>query len=167
MMHRFARWVLAFVATVCLAAVAAAQEEIRSFDVDILVETDGDIIVTETIRVNVEGRNIRRGIFRELPAYYGDEDRPGKLPYRYDILSITKDGAREPYARDTIGNALQIRIGDPDVYLDYRGSALLTSRGVASSEPITRVPWCQDVVLRCTPWSLLSLDGSLAATVGL
>ena len=120
MMHQLARWVLALVATVCLAAIAAAQEEIRSFDVDILVETDGDIIVTETIRVNVEGRNIRRGIFRELPAYYGDEDRPGKLPYRYDILSITKDGAREPYARDTIGNALQIRIGDPDVYLDYR-----------------------------------------------
>lgn len=99
---------------------ALAEEEIRRFDVAIEVERDGDIVVTETIAVNVEGRDIRRGIFRELPAYYADDDGTGKLPYRYDVLSVRKDGAREPYERERIGNAVMVRIGDADRYLDYR-----------------------------------------------
>lgn len=98
----------------------AAEEQIRSFDVRIDVEQDGDILVTETITVNVEGRDIRRGIFRDLPAYYADPEGPGKLPYRYTILGVRKDGRREPHTRDIIGNAMQIRIGDPDVYLEHR-----------------------------------------------
>ncbi|MEM9055246.1 MAG: DUF2207 domain-containing protein, partial [Pseudomonadota bacterium] len=99
---------------------ALAQEEIRRFDVSIEVEQDGDILVTETIKVNVEGNQVRRGIFREFVRYYAEEDRPGKLPYRYDILSVTKDGVREPYTREADGNAVMVRIGDPDVYLEYR-----------------------------------------------
>ena len=97
-----------------------AEEEIRSFDVRIDVEQDGDILVTETIAVNVEGRDIRRGIFRDLPAYYADPDGPGKLRYRYTVLDVRKDGQREPHTKEIIDNAMQIRIGDPDVYLDYR-----------------------------------------------
>jgi len=107
-------------AVLLVASTAFAQEEIRSFDVLIEVEKDGDIVVTETLQVNVEGRDIRRGILRDLPALYRDEDGPGTLPFRYDILSVRKDGQREPYTRERIGNAVQIRIGDPDVYLDYR-----------------------------------------------
>lgn len=97
-----------------------AEEEIRSFDVRIDVEKDGDILVTETIAVNVEGRDIRRGIFRDLPAYYADPEGPGKLPYRYTVLSVRKDGQREPHTKEIDRNALLIRIGDPDVYLDHR-----------------------------------------------
>ena len=102
------------------AALATAEEEIRSFDVVIDVERDGDIVITETIAVNVEGRDIRRGIFRDLPAEYADPDGTGTLPYQYKILSVRKDGVREPYERERNGNAMQIRIGDPDRYLDYR-----------------------------------------------
>ncbi|MEL7111215.1 MAG: DUF2207 domain-containing protein, partial [Pseudomonadota bacterium] len=100
--------------------ISVAEEAILNFDVEIEVETDGDIVVTETIAVNVEGREIRRGIFRELFAYYADEDGTGRLPYRYDILSVRKDGKKEPYDRERNGNAFMIRIGDPDRYLDYR-----------------------------------------------
>ena len=98
----------------------AAQEEIRRFDVVIEVEQDGDILVTETIAINVEGREIRRGIFRDFPAYYLDEDGPGRLRYRYDVLSVRKDGQREPYERERINNAVQVRIGSPDRFLEYR-----------------------------------------------
>ncbi len=117
--------VLARLAALVLIAFGAclamqAQEEIRSFDVLIEVEKDGDIVVTETIDVNVEGRDIRRGIFRDLPAFYLDEDDVKRLPFRYKILSVRKDGRREPFTRETIGNAVQVRIGDPDVYLDHR-----------------------------------------------
>ncbi|MEP1142494.1 MAG: DUF2207 domain-containing protein [Henriciella sp.] len=113
------RWI-SVILIVSAATMASAQEDIRKFDVDIEVEKDGDILVTETIAVKVEGRNIRRGIFRELPAYYADEDGPGKLPYRYNVLSVQKDGRREPYDRETNGNAVLIRIGDPDRFLAYR-----------------------------------------------
>ncbi|MEL6859525.1 MAG: DUF2207 domain-containing protein [Pseudomonadota bacterium] len=108
-----------FLAALCAIVPAFADEEIRRFDVEIEVEQDGDITVTETITVNVEGRDIRRGIFRELPAYYLDEDGVGRLPYRYDILSIKRDGAREPYEREQSGNAVIVRIGNPDRRLDF------------------------------------------------
>lgn len=117
---RWVRFLCAVLVVSWCAALAIAEEEIRSFDVVIDVERDGDIVVTETIAVNVEGRDIRRGIFRELPAEYADADGTGTLPYQYNILSIRKDGAREPYERERNGNAVMIRIGDPDRYLDYR-----------------------------------------------
>ena len=95
---------------------AAAQERINRFDVVIEVETDGDIVVTETIDVTAEGNQIRRGIFRDLPRFYtADGDR---LRYDYDVLSVTRDGAREPYETSTDGAAWRIRIGDADVLLD-------------------------------------------------
>ena len=103
-----------------LGAAAHAQEEIRSFDVAIDVKQNGDIFVTETITVNVEGREIRRGILRDLPAYYRDDETGGNLPYRYKVLSVRKDGKKEPYSREANGYAVQLRIGDADRYLDYR-----------------------------------------------
>lgn len=117
------RSILAVALAISLAVSAAAQEQIRSFIADIEVERDGDILVTETITVNVEGREIRRGIFRELPATRRDDTTGGTLSYNYNILSVRKDGVREPYERERFGNAVQIRIGDPDTYLDYREHA--------------------------------------------
>lgn len=102
------------------APVSVAEEVVRAFDVDIEVEREGDIIVTERIVVNVEGRIFRRGIFREFPTYYADDDGTGRLPFRYRVLSVLKDGEREPYERSRDGNAVMLRIGDPDHYLDYR-----------------------------------------------
>ncbi|MEM7457863.1 MAG: DUF2207 domain-containing protein [Pseudomonadota bacterium] len=117
---RFYRIVLLLLIAIGILASAQGEEEIRQFDVEIEVEKDGDIVVTETIAVNVEGYDIRRGIFRELPATYADADGTGTLPYRYDVLSVRRDGEREQYERERNGNAVVIRIGDPDRYLDYR-----------------------------------------------
>ncbi|MEP1599564.1 MAG: DUF2207 domain-containing protein, partial [Hyphomonas sp.] len=110
--------------TACLVSlVAVTEERIDSFDVAITVETDGDIKVSETIQVMSEGVRIRRGIFRDLPRYYADDaGQPGdKLPYRYDVKRVTRDGRREPYTVEKDGNAFRIRIGDADVFLE-RGS---------------------------------------------
>ena len=95
---------------------ATAEERINRFDVAIDVERDGDIVVSETLDVTAEGYQIQRGIFRLLPRYY--EDDGAKLPYAYKILSVTRDGAREPYETSSEGNAMQVRIGDADVYLE-------------------------------------------------
>ncbi|MEL7539928.1 MAG: DUF2207 domain-containing protein [Pseudomonadota bacterium] len=119
-MMRFYRIVWLLLIAIGILASAQGEEEIRQFEVEIEVEKDGDIVVTETIAVNVEGYDIRRGIFRELPATYADADGTGTLPYRYDVLSVRRDGEREQYERERNGNAVVIRIGDPDRYLDYR-----------------------------------------------
>ena len=63
------------VLVLCLPFSAAADERILSFHSDIRVVPDGKLEVTETIEVRAEGRQIRRGIYRDFPVDY--EDRLG------------------------------------------------------------------------------------------
>ena len=49
---------------------AGAVERILQFISDVKVERNGDLVVTETIRVQAEGREIRRGILRDFPTTY-------------------------------------------------------------------------------------------------
>ena len=109
------RFLLVIVALLTSWAVAHAEERITNFDVDIQVQKDGDIIVTETIAVIAEGQQIRRGIFRDLPRYYS-KDRQ-KIPYSYHVRRVEKNGEKEPYTKEKVGNAYRIRIGDADVFL--------------------------------------------------
>jgi uncharacterized membrane protein len=95
---------------------ALATERITDFDVEIIVEVEGDIIVTERIAVISEGYEIKRGIFRELPRYY--EYEGVSLRYDYDLISITRDGREENYTRLSEGNAIVWRIGNADVFLE-------------------------------------------------
>lgn len=112
------RLVMACIAVLTLSFSAAAYERIDSFDIDVLVLTDGDFIVTETIKVTSEGRQIRRGIFRDLPRYFADDTREGdKLTYKYDVMSVRRDGQKETYSLEREGNAYRIRIGNADVFL--------------------------------------------------
>jgi hypothetical protein len=46
--------------SVCMTVAAFGDEVIRQFRVEIDVKQSGDIVVTETITVNVEGNQIRR-----------------------------------------------------------------------------------------------------------
>lgn len=47
-----------------------AAERILSFDSHIIVNSDASVAVTENIKVRVEGKEIRRGIYRALPMGY-------------------------------------------------------------------------------------------------
>ncbi|MEE2878727.1 MAG: DUF2207 domain-containing protein, partial [Pseudomonadota bacterium] len=109
------RWLLVCLAAATLAFAAAAEELINRFDVGLEVEADGDLIVTETITVTAEGNQIRRGIFRDMPRYFlMDGDR---MRYGYKVLSLKRNGEREPYETSTVNNAWRIRIGDEDRFL--------------------------------------------------
>ena len=99
-----------------LMGAASAAEQINSYNVAIVVEKDGDLLITETIDVTSEGNLIRRGIFRDLPRLYKDDG--AELPYQYDIKRIRRDGRKEKYNVSSVGNAVRWRIGDPDVFLD-------------------------------------------------
>ena len=109
------RFILALILAFTFTAGAWAEEKILDYNVLIEVQQDADFIVTESISVISEGRKIRRGIFRDLPRFKMDEG--AKIPYQYKILSITRNGQREPFSQQSDGNAKQIRIGDPDYYL--------------------------------------------------
>jgi uncharacterized membrane protein YgcG len=99
-----------------LAEPAFAREEITMFDAHVLVERDGDIVVTETISVTAEGVQIRRGVFRDLPRYFERDDATSAYDYR--VLGVERDGRPEPYEVSTDANAYRIRIGDPEVLLE-------------------------------------------------
>lgn len=94
-----------------------ADERILSFDSDINVQTDGAFIVTETIRVRAEGRQIRRGIFRDFPTVFQDDNgRERKVDF--ELISVNRDGRTENAVVETGARALRIRIGNANVFLN-------------------------------------------------
>lgn len=109
------RIVLSLFLAFILESTAWAEEKFLDYNVLIDVQQDADFIVTESISVISEGQKIRRGIFRDLPRFKVDED--AKIPYQYKILSVTRNGEREPFSRQSRDNAKQIRIGDPEYFL--------------------------------------------------
>src|SRR5690606_7487033 len=90
---------------------AFADERIRNFDVEIQVETDGSVAITETIEITVEHAQIRRGIIREMPL--GSSGRAG-----FHVLEIRRNGYPEPWSSEFSGDRIAIRIGHPDSLLE-------------------------------------------------
>jgi hypothetical protein len=97
---------------------ARAAEAILSFDSRIEVQTNGDLRVTETIKVNAEGDQIRRGIFRDFPTAIVDE-QGNRGTVSFDLVSVKRNGNAEPYHTESIANAVRVYIGSADVFLDY------------------------------------------------
>lgn len=93
-----------------------AAEEILKFHSDIEVMKDGSMEVTENITVRAEGRDIRRGIYRDFPTTY--KDRLGhKYKVGFEVLEVRRDGDKEPYHTKKQGNGERVYIGSPDVNL--------------------------------------------------
>ncbi|MEL6686710.1 MAG: DUF2207 domain-containing protein [Pseudomonadota bacterium] len=109
------RVVLTFLLSLLWAGVALAQERITNYSVDIQVEATGDIQITEVINVVAEGDQIRRGIFRELPAYFTFEGV--RQSFDYDLISVTRDGQPETVTVLREGNGITWRLGRADVFL--------------------------------------------------
>ncbi len=95
---------------------AAAREEILSFDSRIEVHRDASLTVTETIRVRAEGRDIRRGIYRDFPLRFRYDDGT-KGTVGFEILEVLRDGRPENWFRRNAGSHARIYIGRKDVML--------------------------------------------------
>ena len=65
--------ILIFLSFTFLSFRVLAAEVIKSFDSLIQVQPDGSMIVTEAITARHEGRQIRRGIYRDLPTSKGEK----------------------------------------------------------------------------------------------
>ena len=95
----------------------AAVERILSYDSYITIDEDGDMTVRDTIRVVAEGKNIRRGIYRQFPTTY--TDRFGnKVKVRFKMLELTRDGEPESWHKKRLSNGVRIYAGRSDTILN-------------------------------------------------
>ena len=101
-----------FVFGLYLLATAAvlADERILDYRADVVVHADGSLMVTETIRVQVEGKNIRQGIFRDFPTRYMDRfDNHYQVDFK--LLDVQRNGTAEPFHTENLSNGLRIYMG--------------------------------------------------------
>ncbi|MBX9827780.1 MAG: DUF2207 domain-containing protein [Xanthobacteraceae bacterium] len=106
----FRRLLLAALLLAAALTQALAEERIERFISDVDVQKNGDLIVTESIQVWAEGRQIRRGILRDFPTTYRRADG-SRVEVGFDILSVTLDGAHEDYVTERMANGVRMRIG--------------------------------------------------------
>ncbi len=101
-----------------VAFTAGAEERILSFHSDVLVRADGWIEVAESIRVVAEGREIRRGIYRDFPTRY--VDRRG-LDYVVDFRprSVLRNDASEDFHSVELDNGVRTYFGSRDRFLAH------------------------------------------------
>jgi hypothetical protein len=95
-----------------------AVERVVDFHSTVRIGADGVLTVLERIVVEAEGRDIRRGILRDFPTDY--RDRFGNsVSVPFEVLSVTRNGARENWSLERLGNGQRIRIGRGDVLLPH------------------------------------------------
>jgi uncharacterized membrane protein YgcG len=81
-----------------------------------VVHADASMTVTEDIRVQATGREIKRGIVRDFPTTY--RDRLGNtVRVGFKVEEVLRDGRPEPYRTQKAFNGVRIFIGQPDVFL--------------------------------------------------
>ena len=125
-MRRFARiaWLGALAWAVLVPTPARAQgfvfESTPRFDVNIVIEPSGDLLITETI-VQEFGSTPRHGIIRFIPNRLRYDDEFDRV-YPIELLSVNASPPNTPTdveTKDENGN-FSIRIGDPDTEITGR-----------------------------------------------
>ncbi|ANL45653.1 hypothetical protein AMC87_CH00925 [Rhizobium phaseoli] len=111
--RRFFGFCLALLLMLAAPAVFAA-EVIDSFASDITLEKSGAMTVTETVTVNAEGNRINHGIFRDFPLYFTDSGGR-RRSVDFDMVSVSRDGADEPWHTESISGGIRIYAGSAEV----------------------------------------------------
>ncbi|MDH3692230.1 MAG: DUF2207 domain-containing protein, partial [Gammaproteobacteria bacterium] len=94
-----------------------ADERILSFESDITVHSDGNMVVHETIRVRAEGKSIKRGIYRDFPTRY--RDRYGRnYVVDFQLLTVDRNGLPDAHHIENRSNGVRIYIGSADNFIN-------------------------------------------------
>ncbi len=112
-MSAWLRAAIVFALAVAVSSPVLAAERILQFVSEVKIEKNSDLLVTETIRVLAEGREIRRGILRDFPTRYRGRDGR-RVEVGFDVLSVTRDGRPETYTTESLSNGVRVRIGSGD-----------------------------------------------------
>src|SRR5690554_4467893 len=102
---------LALISGPCLAV-----EAILNYHSDVKIHQDGSIEVSETIRVNAEGDQIRRGIYRDFPTSYTDK-RGNHYKVDFKVLNASRDNHPEEWHSEEQSNGIRVYLGGSDVML--------------------------------------------------
>ena len=108
MIRFFRRLILA--TTLFLSLSMLADERILEYRSDIHVHENGQLTVTEFIRVQAEGQSIRRGIYRDFPTRY--RDRLGNyINVDFIPLSVHRNGNPEAWHSKKMSNGVRVYAG--------------------------------------------------------
>ena len=111
---RRARRVFAGAFLLVFAKTAFAAELIHSFDSTVRVAKDGELTVTEAIRVQADGREIRHGIYRDFPLTFKGAD--GKVrEVDFKLLGVERDGKPERYSTTRQHGVIRIYAGSKNL----------------------------------------------------
>lgn len=105
-----------FLPLLCLLvpALLQAREAILDYDVRIEIQADARLEVTETLTVQAEGVDIRRGLTRDVPTIY--RDRLGnRVITGLRVLGVERDGRPEPWFTESMSNGIRINTGNDDL----------------------------------------------------
>ena len=114
-LHTTKKWLLAIGISISLWAMLfsiASAESIESFQVNIVVETDGTLVVTEQIVYDF-GSLERHGIFREIKNQHA---QPASVWYKERVIelepvSVLRNGSSEPYVEESHAG-MYLKVGD-------------------------------------------------------
>jgi uncharacterized membrane protein YgcG len=95
---------------------AAAEERLLNFHSEITVRKDATMTVEETITVQAEGNQIKRGIYRDFPTRYKDS-RGNPYVVGFRVVRVTRNGSPEPYHTAGISNGQRVFIGEKNTFL--------------------------------------------------
>jgi Predicted membrane protein (DUF2207) len=106
---------------------AQSGERIRHYDVDIRIQRDGLLLVTERIDYDFDG-NTRHGIFRDIPDRYAFDQRFDRV-YPIDVVSVEgSPGTPSQFKESRQSNFLRIQIGDPNTTITGLHTYTITYR---------------------------------------
>lgn len=115
------------------------QEAIISFDVDIVVNTDNSIDVTEKI-IYQTGSAEHHGIYRDIYPYSSE----GKKMSIKNVVVVDESGAPHQFQVSSIGKNIRIKIGDPNTTFMGEKTYLVTYHGtnaVAKLADLDEIYW--------------------------
>lgn len=143
-MRPIARFIAAALIFAAMLQPAAAVERILQFISDVKVERNSDLLVTETIRVQAEGREIRRGILRDFPTRYKGRDGR-RVEVGFEVLSVTRNGSPESYTTEALSNGVRVRIGNASQTVPYGPNTYViryrTTRQIGFFEKFDELYW--------------------------
>src|SRR5947207_8536033 len=110
------RAALAAVLLLTALAPASADERILRFVSDLNVQTNGDLLVAETIAVRAEGTVIKHGITRDFPTIYNKPDGT-QVEIGFEVSSVRRDGTAENFTMERLTNGWRVQIGRGDTFI--------------------------------------------------
>ncbi len=95
---------------------AAEPEQIYQFDSEVVVQANGAMTVTETIRVQADGQQIQHGIYRDFPQLY---HTPLGLRSRTDFVvqKVLRDGQPEDHHLANRENGVRVYLGSANSFV--------------------------------------------------